>query len=129
MIPTEFYTISTFKSENESIEATIKFNEGHLLFAGHFPGNPIVPGVVQIQIIKDLLEKIREQNLLLIQAKNIKFLSMISPSKHPYVEVSIRYQEAEDDSVQVQASMRSGEITFMKFIGKYGLFSNYKNSK
>jgi 3-hydroxyacyl-[acyl-carrier-protein] dehydratase len=113
------YQISKFKSDNEGIEATIKFNEKHPIFTGHFPGNPIVPGVVQVQIIKDLMEKKFEQNLILSQAKNIKFLSIISPVNHPQVEVSLRIQSSEDNSLQVQANIRSGEITFMKFSGIY----------
>ena len=83
--PSEIYTISSFKSENDSIEATITFNKIHPIFSGHFPGNPIVPGVVQVQIIKDLMEKKFEQNLILSQAKNIKFLTSISPVTHPQV--------------------------------------------
>jgi 3-hydroxyacyl-[acyl-carrier-protein] dehydratase len=117
--PSEIYTISSFKSENDSIEATITFNEKHLIFSGHFPGNPIVPGVVQVQIIKNLMEKKFEQNLILSQAKNIKFLSIISPVNHPQVEVSLRIQYIEDNSMQVHANIRSGENTFMKFTGIY----------
>ena len=117
--PSEIYTISSFKSENDSIEATITFNETHPIFSGHFPGNPIVPGVVQVQIIKDLMEKKFEQNLILSQAKNIKFLSIISPVTHPQVEVSLRIQYLEDNSIQVHANIRSGENTFMKFSGIY----------
>jgi|WetSurMetagenome_2_1015567.scaffolds.fasta_scaffold185965_2 3-hydroxyacyl-[acyl-carrier-protein] dehydratase len=113
------YQISKFKSDNEGIEATIKFNETHPIFSGHFPGNPIVPGVVQVQIIKNLMEKKFEQNLILSQAKNIKFLSIISPVNHPQVEVLLRIQCLEDNSMQVHANIRSGENTFMKFAGIY----------
>ena len=115
--PSDIYTISSFKSENDSIEATITFNEKHPIFSGHFPDNPIVPGVMQVQIIKDLMEKHLNQNLLLYQAKNIKFLSIISPVKNSQVEVSIRIQSTKDNSLQVQANIRSDEITFMKFSG------------
>jgi 3-hydroxyacyl-[acyl-carrier-protein] dehydratase len=113
----EIYTINTLQSENDGIEATITFNEKHPIFSGHFPGNPIVPGVVQVQIIKDLMEKHFKQNLLLYQAKNIKFLSIISPVNNSQVEVSLRIQSLEDNSMQVKANIKSGEITFMKFTG------------
>lgn len=115
--PSDIYTISSFKSESDSIEATITFNEKHPIFSGHFPDNPIVPGVMQVQIIKDLMEKHLNQNLLLYQAKNIKFLSIISPVNNSQVEVSIQIQSFEDNSLQAQANIRSDEITFMKFSG------------
>ena len=119
--PAEIYTISTFKSDNDSIVAMVSFNDKHPIFLGHFPGNPIVPGVVQVQIIKDLVENKFEQSLLLIQAKNIKFLSIISPVKHHQVEVSIGFQSSGEHLIQVQASIRSGEVIFMKFTGIYKL--------
>jgi 3-hydroxyacyl-[acyl-carrier-protein] dehydratase len=117
MQSSEIYSIGSFKSENECIAAIIAFNEKHPLFAGHFPGNPIVPGVIQVQVIKNLMEKNFGQDLFLIQAKNIKFLSIISPVSHSVVEVAIRFQQAEDKSLLVKATLHSGEITFMKFDG------------
>ena len=34
-----------------TVEANYYLNEDHPIFAGHFPGNPILPGVVQIEMI------------------------------------------------------------------------------
>ncbi len=113
------YTVGSFNSENESIEATVTFNEKHPVFEGHFPGNPIVPGVIQVQIIKELLEEKMGKSLVLIQAKNIKFLSIISPVKYPKVKVTIRVQDCENDLIKVHATFQSGEITFMKFDGTF----------
>ena len=115
--PSEIYTIGSFKSENDSIEATITFNEKHPIFSGHFPDNPIVPGVVQVQIIKELMEKKFEQNLILSQAKIIKFLSIISPITNLKVDVILLIGTTEGDGYPVQASIRWGSTTVMKFSG------------
>ena len=113
------YTIGSLKSEKESMEAIVTFNQKHPVFEGHFAGNPIVPGVVQIQIIKSLLELKMGKSLVLVQAKNIKFLSIISPDKYPKVEVAIRAKVFENDLIKVHATLQSGEITFMKFDGTF----------
>jgi 3-hydroxyacyl-[acyl-carrier-protein] dehydratase len=115
----EIYKISSFKSENDTIEAAVTFNEKHSIFTGHFPGNPIVPGVIQVQIIKDLMEKRLEQKLLLVQAKNIKFMNIISPLKNPGTEIKISFQKNDDQTYTVRASVYSESTTFMKFIGIY----------
>ncbi len=80
------YTILNFSCEKESINAEIKFDSSHNIFKGHFPGNPIVPGVIQVQIIKDLLEKGNRQRVITYKSKNIKFLNFISPLKNKKVD-------------------------------------------
>ncbi|MDR0605106.1 MAG: hypothetical protein LBG80_12460 [Bacteroidales bacterium] len=36
---------------------TVKLNCNHKIFSGHFPDNPILPGVCALQIAKELLQK------------------------------------------------------------------------
>jgi len=119
MTNSEIYQITSFQSIETNIEATLNFNVNHPVFAGHFPGNPIVPGVVQVQIIKDLMERKTGKSLLLIQGKNIKFLSVISPLEHPQVDVTIRFQIADDHSIKVQAILQWSEKIFSKFTGTF----------
>lgn len=117
MTASEIYQITSFQSTDTNIEAIISFNEKHPVFAGHFPGNPIVPGVVQVQIIKELMEKKTGNRLVLIQGKNIKFLSIISPVEKPKVEVRIVFGINEEGLIPAQATIRAEDSTFMKFSG------------
>jgi len=55
----------------------------HAVFSGHFPGNPILPGVCTVQIIKEILEKALEGSLLLTSAGMIKYLGFVNPLKAP----------------------------------------------
>lgn len=115
---TGIYTLSSFHSENAQINAKIVFDEGHPVFKGHFPGNPIVPGVIQVQIIKDLMEKEAGQKLALTEANNIKFLSIISPLNLPEIEVILQYSFNENQYM-VRASFHAQESVFMKFTGVF----------
>jgi 3-hydroxyacyl-[acyl-carrier-protein] dehydratase len=119
MTESEIYQITSFQSTDTNIETTITFNEKHPVFAGHFPGNPIVPGVVQVQIIKELMEKKTGESLLLIQAKNIKFLTIISPVKNPKVEIRVEFILNEESLFPAQATIRAEDSIFMKFSGIY----------
>ena len=119
MTASEIYQITSFQSTDTNIEAIITFNEKHPVFAGHFPGNPIVPGVVQVQIIKELMEKKTGKCLLLIHGRNIKFLTIIFPAKNQKVEVRVEFSINEESLLPAQATIRAGDSTFMKFSGIY----------
>jgi 3-hydroxyacyl-[acyl-carrier-protein] dehydratase len=121
MKPENIYKVDTFHSNGDEVTATIIFNEKHPLFAGHFPGNPVVPGVVQIQIIKDLAERHTGRALLLSQAKNIKFLSIISPISNSKVEINLLFEITEEGKYSAHASIRLGGTVFMKFAGTFGV--------
>ncbi len=119
MTQQQIYSISKYSSDKNAINAVITFNEKHDIFKGHFPGNPIVPGVIQVQIIKDLLEKYFSNDLLLVRSKNIKFLNFISPIKNKSVNVSITHQIFDDKSIKVKASIYSQDVIFLKFSGSF----------
>ncbi|MCK4569170.1 MAG: 3-hydroxylacyl-ACP dehydratase, partial [Bacteroidales bacterium] len=76
------YTISEFNVKGNEFSAIITFDPSHEIFSGHFPEQPIVPGVCLIHIIKDIAIRIAEHEVVLSNGSNIKFLSVIDPRKH-----------------------------------------------
>ena len=71
-------------SHNES-SYTIRFNPDHPIFAGHFPGHPIVPGACLVQIAQELLSDCLGQQVNLTAIRNLKFRQPITP------DMEIRY--------------------------------------
>lgn len=71
-------------SHNES-SYTIRFNPDHPIFAGHFPGHPIVPGACLVQIAQELLSDRLGQQVNLTAIRNLKFRQPITP------DMEIRY--------------------------------------
>ena len=63
-------------------------DEKHLIYQAHFPGEPVTPGVCIIQMAKELLEDYLQHDFEIKQVKNVKFLSVISPTKTPRVTCS-----------------------------------------
>lgn len=76
-----FYTIVTKKeiSQNE-IHVTIQLHKEHPIFEGHFPGNPVTPGVCMIQIIKEVVEEHLQLKLFIQRISNVKFTALINPN-------------------------------------------------
>lgn len=114
----DFYSIDTETTENSTVSATIILNEKHPIFKGHFEQMPVVPGVCQTQIIKELLQKNSNTNLTLTKGDNIKFLATIVPTQHKIIQLEIVYKLLETTYV-VDAKFYFENITFTKFKGTF----------
>ena len=114
----DFYSIDTETTENSTVSATIILNEKHPIFKGHFEQMPVVPGVCQTQIIKELLQKNSNTNLTLTKGNNIKFLATIVPTQHKIIQLEIVYKLVETTYV-VDAKFYFENITFTKFKGTF----------
>lgn len=97
--------------------AKIRINPEHEIFRGHFPGNPVVPGVCQIQMIRETLEFITGYQGLLLDADNIKFLSMIVPDEKVELELDIKTTGSNPARTGITATLRTQESTHLKFKG------------
>lgn len=95
------YNITAFDNKSSVISADIHLNKDHDIFKGHFPGNPVMPGVCMIQIIKEITESALDKDLFLSVSSNIKFMAIINPEFNPDLNIKIEYTE-EDGLVKVK---------------------------
>ncbi len=109
MLLNDFYTIHELEPANDSLSCAIIFNKEHKIFKGHFPGQPVVPGVCMVQIVKELLERILSKSLLLTSTGQVKFLQLITPDVSPDVQISWKEQES---SYEVTAVFRKDKDLF-----------------
>ena len=80
----------------------ILLNPSSSIYAAHFPGMPITPGVCIIQIVEELLEELIGHPLHLCTIRNAKFLSVLKPDGHKVVVTySVIKEESELISSQV----------------------------
>ena len=95
------YTVEGVEKTTDGITAKVHLNKNHEIFKGHFPGNPVMPGVCMIQIIKELTEEAMGKNLFLTVSSNIKFMAIINPEKNPDLKLLIDIAE-ENGEVKVK---------------------------
>lgn len=93
MLMNDFYTVQDLQSDEGSLQCRVIYNASHAIFEGHFPGQPVVPGVCTIQMVKELLEQQLDKKLLLRSTGQVKFLQLILPDVQP--EVTISWKETE----------------------------------
>lgn len=118
-ILTDFYTLQSHeKAENGSIIAHIILNKDHDIFKGHFPGNPVTPGVCMMQIVKELTEEFTGSQLFLKSASNVKFMAIINPVETPELKLQLDITESEEE-VKVKNTTSFGETIALKMSVNY----------
>ena len=103
MLLNDFYTIETAGIESQApvaagTRAVLVLNTAHPIFAGHFPGQPVVPGACQLQMVQELLSHSLGGKYRLRQADQLKFLTPIDPRQHPRIEATLRYAAPHADA-------------------------------
>ena len=114
MLTGKFFTVKDERDEGNDHTFSILFDPAHLIFEGHFPGQPVVPGVCMIQIVKELLERQRKLKIQLQKADHLKFLAVISPIETPEVNISMNVAEGEN-ILNVSGKISRGETVFLKY--------------
>jgi len=116
MLLGNLYNITSQRNEENQFYAEISINASHEIFTGHFPGQPILPGVCMMQMVREMLEQQVHQKLQVSEAANMKFTAMLDPTVHASASMSISYT-ASANYWAVKASLTHNELTFFSFSG------------
>ncbi len=116
------YKVNEITQVNSEITATISLNPTHDIFNGHFPGNPIMPGVCMMQVIKELTEEVLKEELFLQKSTNIKFMAKINPEVNPDLLIKIDYS-VEDGIVKLKNSTYFDDTLALKLSSIYKIVS------
>jgi 3-hydroxyacyl-[acyl-carrier-protein] dehydratase len=67
------------RSKENAISTDIHVPSDSPWFDGHFPGEPILPGVAQIGMVFDAIRKAHNQDLIISGVRRVRFKRMIRP--------------------------------------------------
>ncbi|CAM4119655.1 3-hydroxyacyl-ACP dehydratase FabZ family protein [Zobellia nedashkovskayae] len=116
------YTVESFEKEEQTVKATVKLNAAHEVFKGHFPGNPVMPGVCMIQIIKELTEQATGRTLFLSVASNVKFMAIINPVKNDTIQLTLNVTE-EGGTVKVKNTTTFDDTLALKLSATFTILT------
>lgn len=120
MLLKDFYTIKSIdKNDDQNYVVVLFINENHEVFKGHFPGNPIMPGVCMMQIIKELTEQITNTTLVMQSLSNVKFMALINPFVTPELRLELNITTTEDELIKVKNTTYFGETVALKLGSVY----------
>jgi 3-hydroxyacyl-[acyl-carrier-protein] dehydratase len=116
MLQNELYTFTGILTEGNVVKANVKLDPSHSIFKGHFPGEPVLPGVCMTQMVKDLLEIHTQKKMRLVRAHDIKFLSVIVPEQNKLIPIELKLNTLEE-GIRAEARLMDGADTLFKFKG------------
>lgn len=114
-----FYKINTLTFQDNVLEAKISIDAKHTIYEGHFPNNPVTPGVVQLEMVKEILGTHFNKTIQLKSLSSSKFLAVLNPEKTPEATFKMNVVEQEDQSLKVSGQLSNSEGICLKFSGIY----------
>ena len=118
MLEQELYTVIAIAGN----VVRVRLNPGSAVFRGHFPGNPITPGVCQVGIVGEVAAKICGWRLSLSEVKVLKFVEILRPDED---EVEVRFDKLEEAGGEVVA--KGTVVSYGKVFTKFSLIFEKKS--
>ena len=108
------------ESSDEASGFLVKINilPDHIVYKGHFPGHPVTPGVIFIQIVHELAEAHFKRKIRLVEILNCKFLKIVNPNEENEATYSVELITKES-LVYVKAFGRNNSGVFFKLSAIY----------
>ncbi|MBN2419616.1 MAG: hypothetical protein JXL81_09550 [Deltaproteobacteria bacterium] len=116
------YTLGAEKKDSPSeIECDFSFDKDFIGFLGHFPGYPILPGVLQLLLAQILIEKQNGCNISVTGILKAKFLSEIRPNDR----ITVQCVDTEvNDSKVSKVKISCGDRQVSSFNMNYAIREN-----
>ncbi len=87
------------------------------VYKGHFPGNPVSPGVCNIQTVKECAERLTGQRLQIGSIRRCRLTAVVTPSACPELDVKIDLTPAET-GYGITATVSDSARTYMEMKGE-----------
>lgn len=113
------YSVQSTSYVDRKLDCIISINENHELFNGHFPGNPILPGVCSIQIIGELISLNFGNEYHLVSSDNIKFISLVNPLEYRELRYEVSVLNQSSDTLAIKCVVTGKGVETLKMKGEY----------
>ncbi|MEO8086710.1 MAG: 3-hydroxyacyl-ACP dehydratase [Bacteroidota bacterium] len=111
----DFFKILSIEKSVSKISVAVELNPAHEIFKGHFPGNPVVPGVCMVQMLKEILSHIYKKEFTLQEASQLKFLAILNPTEVQVLNVELSILKEENETFIISGTFQKAELIFLKY--------------
>lgn len=118
----QFFTLEAGEKNGNSATYRCRLHPEAPVFKVHFPGFPILPGVLTLKMVVDAINASQffsTQTLTVQSIGNAKYLAVVNPQETQEVEISVALKaekNADEPAVfQFKATVQNGETRFATF--------------
>ncbi len=125
-------TLFTVKSQTLSATGgnfLLALNAAHPIYRGHFPDNPITPGVCSLEIITQLAAAHYSGLEKPVEVESIKYLGFVNPLQTPEVAVEISISNLGGGDWRLRGTLSADQKPAVKMVAKYQVTSPTVNLK
>lgn len=117
MLLKDFYTVKTETINGNQASFRVSLNPAARIYEGHFPGNPVTPGVCIIQMIVECASRLVGEDAAIRSINRCRFLKPVIPGDCEYYDVEIKV-EKKDIPFVLEASLTDGISAYVDFKGE-----------
>ncbi|MFA5444157.1 MAG: beta-hydroxyacyl-ACP dehydratase [Bacteroidales bacterium] len=96
-----------------TLAATVTIDGNNPVFSGHFPGQPVLPGVCSLFLVRLCMERFLGKELHYQHIDFCKFPGMANPANPAKLFLKILWKEV-NGTTQIKAEMKHGLLTVLK---------------
>ena len=101
-----WYSLNKLKrSASGEVSASVEITQDSPWFSGHFPGEPILPGIAQLGMVFDAISQSSNQSLKISSVSRVRFKQIVRPNDR----LEIMATPMEKDSGAYSFRMMVGE--------------------
>ena len=128
-----YYHILSSEITTDAGVFRVALNADCEVYQGHFPGEPVCPGVCNIQMIKECTEQClgytgdnlltagedsESPSILLSHIRQCRLTTLVTPQQHPEVEVRVAILSRSDDTITFRGTIGKAEEVYMELKGE-----------
>lgn len=96
MHSTDFKNVQGTRGKEIRAETSVPGDS--LWFSGHFPEEPLLPGIAQLAMVHDLIRRFYPENMILAGVKRVRFKQVIRPENR--IEIQANPDQDKQDEFQ-----------------------------
>lgn len=117
LLDNRFYKVLKEESDGQQGTYTVAILPDCNVYDGHFPGNPVCPGVCNIETIKECAIRLTGKELRIKTIKQCRLTAIASPTVCPEVTIAITAIPTNESTYTIQATVKDTQQTYMEYKG------------
>ncbi len=108
-----YYRVVARRHTEEGELFRLQLMDDCCVYQGHFPGQPVCPGVCNIHMLLECAALMADQPLRLSSIKLCRLTTLLTPGEYPELEAHIQLTTADNGGWLLNASLGKGEDVYL----------------